>query len=131
MPLLFLLVGLILVVTAIRGTTGDFASHLSQDVDSGFVKWLAAIVVVGLIGYIPGLKEPSRYLMALVAVVIFLTSGSGFLDQFAQQIENPPAPTQGQQAGASTSGASSNQTGLGSAVSVNDLANYGGLLYGF
>lgn len=101
MPLLFLVAGLILIVTAIRGTTSSFASRLSGDVSSaGFLKWLAAILVIGALGYAPPLKEPSRYLLALVALVILLTNGAGFISQFVQQLENPgtatpPAPAGG------------------------------------
>lgn len=102
MPFLIIIVGLILIVTAVRGTTGDLASNLSQDISSGFVRWLAAIVVIGAIGYVPALERPSRYLLALVAIVIMLTSGKGFLDQFVQQIENPPQPKAAQPAGGST-----------------------------
>lgn len=97
MPLLLVVVGLMLVVTALRGTTADFGSRLSQDVSGGFLKWVAAIIVVGMLGYVPGLQTPSRYLLGLIVIAILISQGSGFLDQFVQQIENPPPPTQGQQ----------------------------------
>lgn len=93
MPLLFLVAGLILIVTVVRGTTGDFASLLAQDVSSGYLKWLAAILAIGLLGYAAPLREPSRYLLALVALVIFLTNGAGFVSMFVQQIENPGTAT--------------------------------------
>lgn len=123
MPFLIVLVGLILIVTAIRGTTSDFASDLSQDISSGFVKWLAAIVVIGALGYVPAFKTPSRYLLGLVALVIFLTSGSGFLAKFVQQIESPPTPKQATPAGGSaqlpalpiSNSSSSSSSGSGSA----------------
>lgn len=124
MPLLIVIVGLILIVSAIRGTTGDLATNLATDVTGGFVKWLAAIIAIGALGYVPVFKEPSRYLLALVAVVIFLTTGKGFLSQFVQQIENPPSPKQAQPAGGSSqlpafpvssgSGSSSGSSGGGS-----------------
>lgn len=93
MPLLFLIAGLILIVTVVRGTTGDFASTLADDVTSGYLKWLAAILAIGLLGYIPALEKPSRYLLGLVALVILLTNGSGFIQMFVQQIENPGTAT--------------------------------------
>ncbi|MDE2104808.1 MAG: hypothetical protein KGL39_46655 [Patescibacteria group bacterium] len=101
MPILIVIVGLILIVSAIRGTTGDLATNLSADITGGFVKWLAAIIAIGALGYVPALKEPSRYLIALVAVVVFLTTGKGFLSQFVQQIENPPQPKAAQPVGGS------------------------------
>lgn len=95
MPLLFLVIGLILIVTVVRGTLGDFAANLKSDLTGGFLKWVAAIIVIGALGYAAPLKEPSRYLLALVALVIMLTNGTGFISKFAQQISNPgtsPAP---------------------------------------
>lgn len=86
-------------VTVIRGTVGDFASQLSQDVSGGYLKWLAAILVIGALGYVDTLKEPSRYLLGLVALVILLTNGAGFVSMFAQQIQNPGQATAATPAG--------------------------------
>jgi hypothetical protein len=144
MPVLFLVAGLLLIVTAIRGTTGDFASRLQSDVSGGFLKWVAAIVVVGAIGYAPGLKEPSRYLLALVAIVILLSNGSGFISKFAQQIQNPGTATTAAPAGGNanlpaipvqtqtqTSGtASSNNNSAGSARALSALTSLAGLFGG-
>lgn len=99
MPLLFLVAGLILVVTVIRGTVGDFASTLASDFSGGYLKWLAAILVIGGIGYVPTMREPSRYLLALVALVILLTNGTGFITKLVQQLENPGTATTAQPAG--------------------------------
>lgn len=99
MPLLFLIVGLLLIVTAIRGTTGAFASRLWGDVSGSFLTWAAAILIIGGLGEIPTLKEPSRYLLALVVIVILLTKGKGFIPLFIQQIQNPGTATTAQPAG--------------------------------
>ena len=93
MPLLLIIVGAVLLVTAIRGTTGSLATHLAQDFSGQFLVWLLAIVLIGAIGYAPPLKQISRLLLALVAVVIVLKDGSGFISQFVQQLESAPAPT--------------------------------------
>ena len=121
MPLLFLIAGLLLIITVIRGTTIDFASRLRTDVSGGFLKWLAAIVLIGALGYARPLQEPSRYLLALIAIVILLSNGGGFVSMFAQQISGagsqPVTP-------ATPAGGNSNlpaipiQTGNGTASSI-------------
>lgn len=89
MPVFFLVIGLLLIVTVVRGTTANFAKRLGSDVSGGYLKWLAAIIVIGALGFVPSLKMPSRYLMALVALVVMLKSGSGFISQLASQISSP------------------------------------------
>lgn len=71
MYIVALLIGIILIVAAIRNTYGQLFSALGQDVPS-FMVWAAAIFAVGALGFIPGLKGPSRLLIGLVLVVIVL-----------------------------------------------------------
>lgn len=99
MPLFFLVVGLLLIVTVVRGTVGDFSHLLAEDVSGGFLKWLAAILVIGILGYAKPFQEPSRYLLGLVALVVLLTKGSGFVSMLGQQLSNPGQATPTQQAG--------------------------------
>lgn len=107
MPLLFLIIGLVLIDTVVHGTTFALARQLSTDINGGFLKWLAAIVVIGALGYAEPLKEPSRYLLALVFLVIMLTQGTGFISMFIQQIENP-----GQQPTPQPAGGNANLPGV-------------------
>lgn len=95
MPLFFLIAGLILIVTVVNGTTFALARQLKQDLTGGWVKWFAAVLLIGALGYVDALKTPSRYLLALVFLVIMITSGTGFISMFVQQVTNPgqaPAP---------------------------------------
>ena len=139
MPLLLILAGLVLVVTAIRGTTGALATQLAQDVTGGFIVWLAALGLIGALGFIPGLRTPSRYLIALVALVIMLASGSGFLSKFVTAIETPAQPVAPQPAGGnanlpaipvSSSSSSSSSGGSGGSgggmggISTSDISTY-------
>lgn len=71
MTLVALLIGVILIVAAIRGTQGALFSALMTDVP-GYVIWAAALFALGAIGWIPGLKPISRGLLALVIIVIVL-----------------------------------------------------------
>ena len=82
MPLLLLIVAAVLLLTAFRNTTGDLANALKADVP-GFTRWAGAVLALGALGYVPGLRTPSRLLLALVAVVVVLRNYQGFLDGFA------------------------------------------------
>lgn len=98
MPLVFIFIGAVFLIAAIRGTVNDSAtgagdgliSLLKNDLNpsqtGSFGPWLLAIVAIGAIGYIPGLKQVSWAFMALVIIVIFLDDnkvgtnpGGGFL----------------------------------------------------
>jgi hypothetical protein len=75
MPFAILLIGAILVVTAFNNSFGALATELESDIPPYF-KWAAAIAAILGLGYIPGLKVPSRYLLALVLLVILLVNNS-------------------------------------------------------
>jgi hypothetical protein len=69
--LIALFIGVILVVVAIKGNGGSLFSALGQDVPA-FVVWGSAVVALGAIGFVPGLKPISRGLLALLIIVIIL-----------------------------------------------------------
>ena len=81
MPIVVLIIGAILLVAAFRNTHGDVATALMEDVP-GFAAWFVALALVGGLGYVPGLKVPSRYLLALVLLTLFLTSYQQILTGF-------------------------------------------------
>lgn len=81
MTLAILLIGVIILVAAFRDTQGSLFSALGTDVPQ-FVVWAAAIVALGVIGFIPGLKPVSRGLLALVLVVIIMRNYQGILAGF-------------------------------------------------
>jgi hypothetical protein len=94
MPFALLIVGALLIITAIRGTYGDLGTQLSSDlVGSGsksFLVWIAAIAAVGALGYSTTLRTPSRLLLALIFLGI-LISNHGFFANLTSAVENPPA----------------------------------------
>lgn len=73
MIIILLIIAGILIVAAIRDTQGDLFATLKEDVPA-FMTWAAAILALGAIGYIPGFKSVSRYLLALVIVVIVINN---------------------------------------------------------
>lgn len=73
MAALILLIGVVLVVAAIRDTHGTLFSALGTDVPA-FTVWAAAVVAIVALGFVPGLKTVSRGLLALVLVVLILNN---------------------------------------------------------
>lgn len=121
MPFAMILAGVLLFMTALNGTYKQFGSQLYKDLftDSPpFVYWVAALMVVGLIGYIPGAKKPADAFMALIIVAMVLKDG-GLFTQIQSALQSGPSPV----ASASplapvavSSGSTSNQTAAGHAV---------------
>ena len=89
MPFAVLLVGAILVVVAFNNTAGTLATELEGDIP-GFFKWAAAIAAILGIGYVPGLRTPSRYLLGLVLLVILLVNYKGILAGFQNFLTSTP-----------------------------------------
>lgn len=81
MPFAILLIGAILIVVAFNNSFSALATELETDVP-GYFKWAAAIVAILALGYIPGLKTPSRWLLGLVLVVVLLKNYSTILSGF-------------------------------------------------
>ena len=81
MILVLIFIGVILIVAAIRDTQGDLFAVLSEDVPA-FGTWAAAIIVIGMIGFIPGFKPVSRGLLALVIVVLVVNNYDKILTGF-------------------------------------------------
>jgi hypothetical protein len=71
MPFAALLIGAILIVVAFNNSYPALATQLESDIPAYF-KWAAAIAAILALGYIPGMRTPSRYLLALVLMVIVL-----------------------------------------------------------
>lgn len=90
MVLVALLVGVILLIAALRNSQGALFTALGKDVP-GFVIWAAALVAVGIIGFIPGLKPISRGLLALVFIVLIVRNYQQAIAGFQNAWQNPPA----------------------------------------
>jgi hypothetical protein len=73
MPFAALLIGALLIIVAFNNSFGALATELETDVP-GYFKWAAAIVAILALGYIPGFRTPSRYLLGLVLLVLLLTN---------------------------------------------------------
>jgi hypothetical protein len=101
MPFVLIIVGIFLFVSAVRGTSGQLATLLKNDLtgSGSFLYWFVAILVIGGIGYIPALKKLSDAFLVLVILALFVAN-RGFFSQFntaLKQIssgsQNSPANT--------------------------------------
>lgn len=101
MPLVFIAIGILFTVAAVRGTVSDkdgqpgLITLLKGDFwgQSSFLPWVAALFIIGAIGYIPGLKPVSWAFFLLVLIVILLANnsavspGGGFFKNFMSAIQ--------------------------------------------
>lgn len=86
MILFLILIAAMLIVAAVRDTQGDLFAALQADVPS-FVIWAAALVAIGAIGFVPGLKTPSRFLLALIIVVLVVNNYQKIIRGFSHGVQ--------------------------------------------
>jgi hypothetical protein len=133
-------IGLILIATALKNTQHEFGAALQRDVlgTGGFLTWAAAIMAIGAIGYLPEMRTPSRYMLALLGVVIVVRNGGVWanaeagLQQASQLGPAPslPAPAvsagsgsgSGSGSGGSSGGGDSTASTLGTVAEVAAIA---------
>jgi hypothetical protein len=89
MPFIVIVIGAILIVAAFNETHGDLAHALEQDIP-GFFKWAMAIAAILGLGFVPGLRVPSRWLIALVALVIIVTNYQAIFGGFTKFAQADP-----------------------------------------
>jgi len=81
MPVALVLIGALLIIVAFNNTMGQLAAELESDIP-GFFVWAIAIAAILGLGYVPGLKQPSRWLLGLVVLVIILVNYKAILSGF-------------------------------------------------
>ena len=82
MALAVLIAAVLFIVIAYQGTYHEFFALLKNDFSgpNNFIIWVAAILIIGAIGFIPKLKPISNAFLILIFVVIFLVN-RGFFGQ--------------------------------------------------
>jgi hypothetical protein len=87
MPFALAIIGIVILASAIRGTSGTLFSTLKSDFtgSGNFLYWVLAILIVGSIGYIKKLQPLSVAFLALLMIVLFI-SNKGFFTAFQQGI---------------------------------------------
>lgn len=101
MPFVFLILGVVLLIIAIQGTHAQFFSLLKSEFtgSNNFLVWIAALAIIGALGFIRPIRPIALGMMGLILLVIILKNGGGFFAQFNQQIANPVAPATGSGSG--------------------------------
>ena len=115
MAFVFTIVGLLMIVTGVKGTYAQFGSQVAGDFTGSqpFTYWVAAILGVGAIGYIDALRTVSRLFLALILVSMVLAN-KGFFQQFTSALKQGPiAPQAGTIASAAALPSGSTQSMLG------------------
>ncbi len=126
MPFALLIIGALLLVASIRNTQDELFTLVKGDLTgaNNFVYWMVAILLIGVIGYIPKLKPVSVAFLASVIIVLFLKRGnpSGIGGGFFSQFTTALGTTQSQPVTnvASTVGAP-NSFGLPSLPNLNTI----------
>jgi len=137
-----LILGVLLISAGLKGTEHELGQQIAGDMlgTDGFIGWIAAIAVIGGLGYIPALETPSRYMLALLFVVIVLRNG-GVFQQAQAAIQNaayqgPAHSVQTAQttldtsAGGSGGGSSGGSSGSGGGA-LGSIASIAGLALAF
>jgi hypothetical protein len=123
MILVALLIGVVLIVAALRNSQAALFTALGQDVP-GYVVWAAALFAVGAIGYVPGMKPISRGLLALVLIVIILNNYQNILNGFqavsnsGNEASTPPSGTTASTASSGSTAPSTSSTPSNSNLSI-------------
>jgi hypothetical protein len=92
MPFMIVIVGAIIAIAAFNNAHEDLGRALKQDIP-GFFKWAVAIGAILAIGFIPGMKVPSRWLIALVALIVVLTQYQNIYAGFTQFASGSGTPS--------------------------------------
>lgn len=76
MPFALTFVGLILIITGFQNTYREFGKTVQGDFsgEGNFIYWMAAIAVIGGLGYIKGLESFSRAFMFLVLIALVIAT---------------------------------------------------------
>jgi hypothetical protein len=97
MPIALVIIGVFLLVAAVRWDSGgsEVWTLLRSDLEGksvttgkqtgNFFAWAAAIILIGAVGYVDELKPVANTMLALVIVVLLL-SNNGFFAQLQKDI---------------------------------------------
>lgn len=78
MSFALLIIGITLVVAAVRNTQGALITLVSGDFQGpgNFLYWIVALLLIGALGYIPKLKPVSDGFLVLIILALVLSKGN-------------------------------------------------------
>lgn len=134
MGFVLLFVGLLMIVTGMRGTYAQFGSQLASEFQgqNSFTYQMLAIGAIGIAGYIPAVQTISRWLLAFVVLIILLgnKNQTGFITQLQAALKTGPTPPQAIASGGGNAfGSTAPGTGVGTATNPSGgaVTNFGPL----
>jgi len=94
MPIALIIVGLLMVVSGVKNTYSQFGTQIKSDFTGpgNFTTWLAAIGLIGAVGYVPPLRAFANSFLVLVLLVIVLKNGGAFA-KLQSALASGPAAT--------------------------------------
>lgn len=104
MPIALLIVGIFLAVAGIKNNAATVGTVLKDDFSGAgsFWYWIAAVVIIGSVGYYTKAETVSRMFLVLI-VLVFALSNEGIYSRIVAALENPqPAPSNDAALGADT-----------------------------
>jgi hypothetical protein len=126
MPFVLIIAAAVLLVAGFRNTQGDLATALATDA-AGFAKWFLALAAVGGLGFVPGLRTISRWMLALIVVVLVLRNYQQILKGFADAASG--ASAQATTASVPTPAAAFTANPITPQVTAAELTGSGGAAY--
>lgn len=95
MPFVFVVIGLVFLVSAIRGTQDALFTLVKSEFQGkgSFVSWAAAIMILGAIGYARPVRPIADAMIGLIILVMILVNKGNFFAQLNQGITSPVSPT--------------------------------------
>lgn len=129
MPFALITIGLIMIVTGVKGTQGMMAAQMRTDAQ-GFITWVVAIGAIGALGYIDKLRTFSHYFMALVLIALLL-SNRGFFAELQKALAAGPEPMPADPCGTGTGTGASGRGSIGIKSNTTGQTNTGPVDFNF
>ncbi len=94
MPFVLLALGILFLAVAWNNSQKDLFALLKSEFvgTSSFLPWIAALLILGLAGYIKPIRPVTHAFIVLILIVMVLANGGGFFARFNAAIKNPVAP---------------------------------------
>jgi hypothetical protein len=115
MPFVLIILGLLLLIVAIRGTQGDAFSLIKSEFTgtNSFVVFASAIAILGALAYIKPFRPIGFAMIGLIVLGMILTDKGGFFAKLNDALRNPVAPSTGSAIGGNVTGSMTDNTAFG------------------
>lgn len=98
MPFALVFIGLLMIVTGARDTQCAFATQVKSDLvgTNGFIWYLVALGMIGLLGYVQALEKFAKAFLVLVIIAMILAQqkngAQGFFTALSAALKAGPTP---------------------------------------